>query len=143
MTITPEQLRSNFPEFSNENDYPLQTLTFWIAVGYARLSGSQQLGATRWGGVSGTPGTLLDLGVELFACHNIRLERDAQRNAQSGGAPGTAKGPVSGESVGSVSQNYDAAVASEEGYGNYNLTTYGTRYANLVKLVGAGPVVIA
>jgi hypothetical protein len=53
-----------------------------------------------------------------------------------------ASGIVSSKSVDKVSVSYDTSGAMEAGAGHWNLTTYGTRYIRLVKLVGAGPLQI-
>ena len=127
--VTPTQIRTDFPEFANTTSYPDSLFMFWIVVAYHRFN------AYRWG-------DLYNLGIELFVCHNVTIERDNGRAAQRTATPGAQKGPISSETTGSVSASYDAAIAAEPGYGNYNLTNYGTRYAELLSLVGAGPITV-
>lgn len=128
--ITVVQFRTNFPEFAyKRGQFPDSSITFWLAVGYLRLN------ARRW--VS-----LLDLGVQLYVAHNIVLEKQAADAAKRGGSPGQSTGPVNSKSVDKVSVGYDTAAAILEGAGNYNLTTYGTRFYELMLMAGAGPVQI-
>jgi Protein of unknown function (DUF4054) len=127
MTITPSQMRADFAEFANATNFPDAMLQFWLNLAYLRLN------AYRWS-------TLLDTGAELYAGHNAILEFQNRRSASRGGAPGLQKGAVSGESVGPASQSYDTSSSSQEGWGNYNMTNLGTRFAELANMVGAGPL---
>ena len=86
---------------------------------------------------------LADLKRELDDAARIDLiraleELQAQAAAAKGAPPGVSTGPVSAKGVGPVNVSYDTAAGSEEGGGNYNLTTYGTRYLNLMKMFGRG-----
>ena len=58
--------------------------------------------------------------------------------ASAGGIPGSSSGVQSSKSVDGVSVSYDTTVATVEGAGNLNLTTYGTRFAELRDMFGAG-----
>ena len=125
--ITPAQLVSDFAEFGNSTNYPPTTIQFWLNLAYLRLN------AIRWG-------DLLDVGAELYVCHNLVMERNNVRAASRGATSGAQKGPISSVGVGPASESFDAGVASEQGWGNYNATNYGVRFAELASLVGAGPV---
>jgi len=129
MSVTPQQLRYDYPEFASTSDYPNSQLEYWISIAYLLLD------AARWG-------KLLDLGAALFVAHNIILEARNQAAAASGGVPGQSTGPVSSKSVDKVSVSYDTGSAIEPNAGHWNLTNYGTRFARLVKMFGAGPVQI-
>lgn len=125
--ITPDVFRENFPEFANDTSYPDAQVQFWLDVAYKRLP------ACKWD-------DLLDLGAQLYTAHNLTLERQAGKAAASGGVPGINSGPINSKSVDKASAGYDSAVASIEGAGNYNITTYGTRFYELMLIVGAGAI---
>lgn len=127
MTVTVTSFRISFPEFGSVAAYPNAQVEMWLA--WALL----QTNVNRWG-------NLLDLGVSLYLAHVLTLQRQAMVSAAAGNPPGVSSGPVSGETVGPISASYDTQVASVEGAGNLNLTTYGTRLKELRNMVGAGGV---
>lgn len=129
MTVTPAQFRQDYSEFANTASYPDSMVTYWLNLAYVLLN------PTRFCDT-------LDVAAELFTAHNCVLEFQAARSSARGASPGLNRGAVSGESVGPASQSYDTGGSSEEGYGNLNLTTYGTRLAALIRMYGAGPVQI-
>ena len=129
MTITPQQLRVDFPEFSSTTVFSNSAVTFWLNVAY------QFLNADRWG-------STIDLGAELFAAHNLVIEAKAQASSGVGGIPGEQVGPISSKSVDKVSISYDNALAAQDGAGHWNLTVYGTRFARIQRMMGAGPLFI-
>jgi hypothetical protein len=98
-------------------------------------------GSTLSNGSDGSPGILV-VGVEMFVAHNLVIDAMNTDTAQIGGWPGIAKGMVSSESPGAVSINYDTQPVMEDGGGNWNLTTYGTRFLRLARMMGAGPIQI-
>lgn len=127
MTISVAQFRIDYPEFASTANYPDSMVTYWLDLAYVLLN------AWRFA-------TVLDSAAELYTAHNCVLEFQAARGSARGGAPGAQKGAVSAESAGPASQSYDTAAAAEEGYANFNLTTYGTRLAGMIRMFGAGPV---
>lgn len=127
MTVTANQLRTDFPEFANVTSYPDAVVNFWLVVA------AKMVNAPRWGNMA-------DVGVELFTAHNLVLEFQAQAASANGAAPGAATGPVSGKTVDKVSVNYDTGASSELNAGHWNMTTYGTRFIRFAKLFGAGPI---
>ena len=127
--ITPQQFRTDFPEFTSSVDYPNSGISFWITVAYKMMN------AERWL-------DLIDVGAELFVAHNLVLEVRAQKAASNGGVPGENTGPLSSKSVDKVSISYDTGAAMEVDAGHWNLTVYGTRYRSLVRMFGAGPIQI-
>lgn len=127
MAITPQQLRYDYPEFGSTAVYPDSQIQYWFTLAYLMMD------ANRWGKV-------LDIGAELFVAHHISIEARNQAIAANGGVPGEGQGPVSGKSVDKVSMSYDTGAAIEPGAGHWNLTTYGTRFVQLMKMFGAGPV---
>ncbi|MFG1260034.1 DUF4054 domain-containing protein [Xanthobacter flavus] len=127
MTVTATSFRTDFPEFASTGAYPDAMVSFWLGLA------GKLLDPTRWG-------DLLDFGTELFIAHNLALAARDQKAATAGGIPGSGGGLVVSKAVDKVSVSYDTALAGVEGAGNWNLTTYGTRYIQLARMVGAGGV---
>lgn len=125
--ITPADFRVNFSEFASTTTYPNTMIQFWLDVGY------KQCRACVWQDE-------LDLGVQLFAAHNCVLEAQAARQTASGQLPGTVVGPANSKSVDKVSVGYDTGAGTVPGWGNWNLTAYGTRFKWYVDLFGAGGI---
>lgn len=127
MAVTPAILRTAFPEFASTADFPDSQITFWTNI-YSKL-----VGEDRWG-------ELTDLGIMLASCHQLVLSAKAYKQAATGGTPGSNVGVLNSRSVDKVSLGYDVNVATEQGAGFWNQTTYGTRYWHYVQIFGAGPV---
>lgn len=127
MTTTPLILRGNFPAFQNQTEYPDAVVNFWIT--YATLF----LDPNRWGNA-------FDVGLQLFVCHNLSLEFNANHAAKRGQNPGFVIGPVTAGSVDKVSYSRDPSAAFDPAAGHWNLSIYGLRYWRLVMMMGAGPV---
>lgn len=127
MSITVEQFRINFSEFCDNVIYRDSDIQFWMD--YAALL----LNANRWK-------SLLDLGTQLFVAHNLVLEQQAKAASANGGSPGVSTGIISAKSVDKVSISYDTNSAQEKDAGQWNLTTYGTRYYRMMRMFGAGPL---
>ena len=118
--------RQDFPEFKDTIKYTDSQINFWLGIAVARLS------ACAWG-------TLYNQGLELLTAHYLSIAAQRAKVASVGGQPGAGVGgPVSAKSVDKVSLSYDVAVATIEGAGQYNLTTYGTQFYDLALMVGAG-----
>jgi hypothetical protein len=118
-------LREHFPEFSDTTMYPDGSIDFWLSVADASLK--EPLWAGLW-----------DQGCELFAAHNIALGAMNQLTAESGGVPGTVKGPQTSKAVDKVSVSNDASAVTHMGAGHWNMTSYGIRFYQLARIVGAG-----
>lgn len=127
MSVSASSFRADFPEFASTATYPDSTVNFWLGLAGKLLS------VDRWG-------DLLDYGTQLFVAHNITLAARDQKAASAGAAPGTGTGVTASKTVDKVSVSYDTALGGVEGAGNWNLTTYGTRYIQLARMVGAGGV---
>ena len=128
-TITPTQLRVNFPAFANTRTYTDAQINLWLGIAYQRLTPG------RWQ-------TMLDIGAQLYTCHNLTLEARAQAEAANGIPPGGQVGPLNNKSVDKASAGFDVGAGTYEGAGFYNLTTYGTRFYELMQLFGMGPLQI-
>jgi hypothetical protein len=123
--VTPASFLQDYPEFSNSTKYPNSAIQYWINVAVILLN------PNRWG-------TMLTTGIELYVAHNLVLEGQAQAAAATGGTPGQNTGPLNSKTVDKVSAGYDTGAASIEGAGAYNLTTYGTRFYQLMLMFGSG-----
>jgi hypothetical protein len=117
--------RADFPEFADTTAYPDTQVNFWIGIA------SKLVSLDRWA-------DLTDFGIELLVAHNLVLWKQSAIAVAAGAIPGQSSGVVSAKAVADVSKSYDTTVASVEGGGNYNLTTYGTRYLEFVSIFGAG-----
>ena len=124
MTVTAEDFTRMFPEF-RDMAYA-DSIPVWLGVA------EQMTNEEAWG-------SLYTLGVSLFAAHYLVLGLTASKTRESGGVPGQGS-VVSSKTVDKVSVSYDTAIASAEGAGNWNLTTYGARRYQLSRLFGAGGV---
>ncbi len=129
MTITVSQFRSDLPEFADVTRFPDSFIAFWL--GWA----AKMVNADVWA-------DCVDLGVEMFTAHNLSLERKAMDVAAKGGVPGAQGGVLTGKAVDKVSASYDASAGIELGAGHWNLTIYGTRFIQMAKNFGAGPITI-
>lgn len=87
-------------------------------------------------------------GMRLYIAHFATLylqgpEEDATRTQIANA--GKIQGGMTSKSVGSVSVSYDngqAATSDLTGWGAWKLTTYGTQFATLARMVGAGMMVV-
>lgn len=120
-------LRSDFPEFASTTVFPDSVLNFWFNVA------SMMLDPCRWG-------DMYPVGLELFVAHSAVLDALAMRGIAAGGLPGLSKGVVSAESVDKASLSYDTGNSLELNGGNWNLTTYGSRFLRFARMFGAGPI---
>jgi hypothetical protein len=138
VAVTPATFVADFPEFGNQSQYPVPVIQYYMALANILLN------QDRWGAPSvlatSPPTTLIDMAAELFVAHHIVIEYRAQRAAAAGAPPGDATGPVSSKGVGPISVSYDTGAVAEPDGGFYNLTVYGQRFFNLVRMAGAGPL---
>ena len=136
MTITNGDFRQNYPAFSNATVFPVDSIDYYLGLGYALMN------AGRWG-------RQLDLAVQLYTAHNLVLEARMTAEANNGGIPGangSGLGVVNSKAVGKVSVGYDTSLvakAQEQFAGDYGLTLYGMRLWKLIRLFGSGPLQIA
>ncbi len=129
MAANVDGFRAAFPAFADSNVYPQLSVQFWLDLS-AKL-----MDAGRWG-------NLLDTGAYLFSAHNLSLEMLSTRDGGRGAQPGAIQGPQTAGSVDKVSWSRDASGAMLPDAGHWNLTTYGLRYLQLVRIVGAGGVYV-
>ena len=58
--------------------------------------------------------------------------------AEAGRIPGSPVGVQTSKSLGGASVSYDASSALMQGAGQWNLTSYGTRFYQLMRIIGMG-----
>lgn len=126
MTTSAVSFRVAFPAFANPVKYPPAMVDLWLDAAVKLIN------TAKWG-------ELADLGAYLMTAHYLALESQA---AATTGArmPGAGVGILSSKSAQGVSASYDISTASEKDAGHWNMTTYGTRYYRLARMMGAGPV---
>jgi len=124
MTATVLSFTTDFPEFAS---VPEPQIAFWLNVAVNMVN------EDRWG-------DLTDTGVELLAAHHIAIFRkaftDSKTNPQA--LIGASQGVLASKAVDGASGGYDIAAATIQDAGNLNLTAYGTTFARLAKIFGAG-----
>lgn len=125
MTVTPSQLRTDFPEFNDPTRYPDSLIQTWLTVAQSLVNPS------RWV-------ELTNIGIELVTAHHLVLSLRDETAAAVGGIPGTMNGPTSVKAVDKVSTSYDTNAAMLDGAGFWALTSYGMRYLSLARMFGAG-----
>lgn len=125
-----KSFRNDFPEFQDWNYYPDAQINFWLGIGNTLLN------ASAWG-------EILDHGLELFIAHHLAMARQNSAAAATGAVPGQATGVVTAKAVDKVSVAYDTSVGVLENAAHFNLTTYGTQFIYLARLVGAGGIQVS
>ncbi len=119
--------RLDLPEFNNTVSFPNAQINFWLGIG------NKMLNVARWS-------DLLDHGLELFVAHHLSLAKQNEASAATGGVPGVSTGAVSAKGVDKVTVSYDTSAGLNEGAGHWNLTTYGTQFIQLARMVGTGGI---
>jgi hypothetical protein len=119
--VTVADFRARFPEFTDATKYPDAQIQFYLDLA------AKVLPALSWN-------DWLDDGTGLFVAHNVWLAR-ATANGQAW-PPGM---PAS-KAVGSVSVSYNTGAFVIADAGTWNITSYGARFYQLVRLVGANAV---
>jgi hypothetical protein len=139
MTITVSAFRNDYPEFASSVTYPTSSITHFLKLA------SLFLNQERWGAPSSGSGNPQnynenDVGTELYVAHHLVLEARAQVSAASGGLPGENVGAINNKSVDKVSVGFDVSAGTLENAGFWNTTTFGVRFIQLARMMGAGPV---
>ena len=129
MTITVDQFRTNFPEFTDAKAYTDEGIQFWFDVAALFMN------ASRWAAA-------FDVGVQLYTAHQLSLQYNAAYLAAAKQSPGGVIGAQTSASIDKVSWARDASAAMIEGAGAYNLSSYGIRWYQMSRLMGAGAVYV-
>lgn len=117
--------RQDFPEFADPLAYPDGSVNFYLGLGEMLLP------ADRWGDT-------LDYGLELFTAHHLSISSRNEQTAAAGGTPGVVTGPQSSKAVDKVSVSYDTQAVSLTDGGFWNMSSYGVRFLQLARMIGAG-----
>lgn len=128
MTVTAASFRGAFPAFKNESDYSTPEVEFWLAFALLRHN------ETRWG-------NLIDMGVMLFTAHNLSLEYNARRAQTAGQGAGAVIGALTSVTADKVSWTRQAPQTDPKD-GHWDLTSYGKRWREMCRAVGAGGLYI-
>ncbi|WCS27241.1 DUF4054 domain-containing protein [Methylobacterium sp. NMS14P] len=128
MTLARADLVAAFPEFGSVVAFPDATVAFWLG------QAGTVVDATRYG----AQGTLAQL---LFAAHYLVLAAQSARAALIGGGAniGAPITVATSKSVGPVSKGVDAGLTSIAGAGEWNATSYGQRYYQIIRGFAGGP----
>lgn len=124
MSFTYTEFTAAFPEFKNDGAviYSHGSFTFWQGIAAIRLD------PCRWG-------DLLDHGAMLFIAHNMAVQA---RNTRTRGVAGAVEGPTTAKSIDKLSKSQDVGSVTIEGAGDWNSTTYGIQFYQLMLMFGSG-----
>lgn len=132
-----------YPQFGQNTDgnWPIENSTVYQAAMqmYINLA-SACLSWLRWRDT-------WELGMANFVAHFLTLWLQAYvdpslATSASVASAGLAKGIMSSKSVGDVSASYQLITQGWEGWGSWNLTTYGQQLVTFAKMMGAGMVYV-
>lgn len=124
MTVTATSFRAAFPAFKDPATYTDPEIAFWIAFALLRHN------TERWG-------DLLDMGVQLFVAHNLSLEYNALAAQTSGQGAGAVVGILTSVNADGVSWARSAPQTRVDD-GHWALTSYGMRWREMARMMGAG-----
>lgn len=126
MTVTAADFRATFPVFSDPTKYSNAQIEFYIALGYKLHN------ADKWG-------SLLDFGVQLWVAHSLSMDA---RSAGANGPPGGITGNYTSMSGDGVSWSRDLGSVLSPDAGHWNMSSYGVRWRDLARMMGAGPIYV-
>ena len=127
--VTPGLFRAAFPEFANTTAFPDASVNFWLGLGQSLLPHDRLT-------------NMLDLATMLFIAHNLTVQAQASAAAANGAPPGMSRGLISSEAGPGVSVAFDTSSGIPINAGHWALTTYGTRFLQLIRNRGRGPIQI-
>lgn len=126
-SFTPEDFLELMPSFSG--NIPEAVLEHYVTLAHSVVK------EARWHG-------MWKEGMRLFIAHylTLYLMSTAPENADAVGIinAGGTNGVATSKSVGQVSVNYDVNIANGDlnGWAAWKLTTYGSQYATMARLLG-------
>ena len=124
--MSVSDFRAFFPAFRDPQVYVDGELEQWLAIA------DQILTPARW------PSPYRTMGMALYAAHNLVLSKRDEKQADAGRIPGSPTGIQTSKSLGGASVSYDTSSAMMQGAGQWNLTSYGTRFYQLMRIIGMG-----
>jgi hypothetical protein len=135
ITITWAQFLADFPEFNTSNvtnpaypQFSQSTFTYYFNLAVLLLDPQNRFAS------------VINQLTELFIAHHMVLECLAQRDMNTGGVPGVAKGPIAGKSAQDVSISYASGATAEINGSHWNYTIFGQRFLRLAKTLSAGGI---
>lgn len=137
MAVTIADFRQHYPEFKDPapyRDLDIQAL-IWAAAGDPTKGTTGLLVEKRFR-------SAMDLATSLFVAHFLVVETRNRKSAQRGGTPGQVQGPLSASSASDVSKSMDTTGISLADQGQWGSTVYGQRLYQLIRMAGAGPLVV-
>lgn len=125
MAVTESDFRGAFPAFKDPLAFTPEQINFYLTLGYKMHN------AERWG-------DLLDFGVQLWTAHSLSMDAASAR----AGDVGAMTGNVTSMSADGVSWSRDFGSVVDPAAGHWNLSTYGVRWRDMMRMMGAGPVYV-
>lgn len=116
--------KESFSEFADSDD---AAIFFWVGI-VENLLNEKRFGAALYN-------KMLFLGT----AHYLKLSKNGGGAAGGTGADGRL---IASKSVGGVSISYDNTAGQTQNAGQFNETTYGKQFSQLLKLFGGGGVVV-
>ena len=128
--LTSQQFRADFSEFSSTTIYPNAMVNFYINLSAGMLNVNRFLDQYIY-------------AQELFTAHCITIEAKSLKEASTNGIPGTmSAGIPSSKTVDKVAITYDIATIMDPNAGHWNMSTYGIRLWQMMRIFGAGPIYV-
>ncbi|WP_404704970.1 DUF4054 domain-containing protein [Yersinia vastinensis] len=122
---TPEQFRTDFPQFENEARYPTAAIQFRLSLADNLLD-------------ENLLDNMFPYLVELFVAHYMTLQAKDMQSAAMGGGSGATSGVAASKSVDKVSVSYDNSATLNPDAGFWNFTRYGAEFYQIILMFGAG-----
>lgn len=124
MTVTVESFRVAFPAFKDPAKFSDGEVQFWLDFAAMRHNPARWL-------------TMLDNGVMLFVAHNLSLEYNSRQAQQAGQGVGMLQGVLTSVTAKGVSWTREAPPTNSQD-SHWGLTSYGIRWRELARMMGAG-----
>jgi hypothetical protein len=127
MAFSRDQFRADFPEFADSSQYPDSSVDGAIALS------AYFVNVARWE-------DLTDYAIKLITAHQLVVGATNLAQSANGGRAGAVSGVLTSKSVGDVSASYDTGSVLITDAGFWNTSSYGVRFLQLSRLMGAGAI---
>lgn len=125
--IDESSFRLNMPMFADTVAYPQFQFEFYLKLGMKLLN------ERRWD-------DLLDEGLTFFIAHYLTLYKRSMLVSSIGGDAGKVVGNETSKSVDGVSKSMDVSSILSTDAGQWNQTTFGIQFYQLMMMAGAGGI---
>lgn len=125
--IDESSFRLNMPMFADTTMYPQFQFNFYLKLGLKLLN------ERRWD-------DLLDEGLTFFIAHYLTLYKRSMLASSIGGDAGKVVGNETSKSVDGVSKSMDVSSILSTDAGQWNQTTFGIQFYQLMMMAGAGGI---